>query len=85
MGIMHSVSHAFSHDEITDCEDCFLIIDSNEKNQFDYHTATSEEPTIFVEPIHKPIILLYKNPIIRVYHFSQFFNKPPPFKASTLV
>ncbi|MGH1387617.1 hypothetical protein [Kordia sp.] len=81
---MHSISHAFSHDEIADCEDCFLIIDANEKNLFDYHTAASEETSSIVESIHKPITLLYKNPIIRVYHFSKFFNKPPPFKASTL-
>ena len=81
---MHSISHAFSHDEVADCEDCFFIIDSNEKNQFDYHTASYEETTNAVESIHKPIKLLYKNPIISVYHFSQFFNKPPPFKASTV-
>ncbi|MFK7748407.1 MAG: hypothetical protein AB8B65_08460 [Kordia sp.] len=81
---MHSISHAFSHDEVADCEDCFLILDTNEKNLFDYHTVNNVETTSFVTPIHKPITLLYKSPIIRVYHFSKFFNKPPPSTATIL-
>ncbi len=78
MGVAHSISHTFSHDDIADCDHCILIIDSNQKHSFDHNTDTYETNICFVESNHKPIILLYKNPIIRVYHSNQFFNKPPP-------
>ncbi|WP_298521005.1 hypothetical protein [uncultured Kordia sp.] len=78
MGVAHSMSHAFSHDDVAECEDCFLILDSNEKNLFDSHTDTFEETTLLVETLHKPIILLYKNPVVTEFYTTQFFNRPPP-------
>jgi len=81
MGIGHAASHAFSDHDIADCNECFLILNSNEKNSFDYDTCTYEETTSFIASFHKPIILLYKNPRITVYHLHQFFNKPPPSLA----
>lgn len=81
IGVAHSISHAFSDDDIADCEHCILIIDSNKTHSFDHNTNAYEKTTFFVESTHKPIILLYKNPVIRVYHSNQFFNKPPPSLA----
>jgi len=78
MGVSHSMSHAFSHEDVADCDDCFLILESNEKHHFDVSTDTFEETSSFVVPFHKPVILLYQNPIATVYHSSQFLNRPPP-------
>jgi hypothetical protein len=78
MGIAHAASHTFSHEEVADCEDCFLIIDTNTKNLFDFHSNTYEATTQHTSTLHKPIVLLYKSPIIHEYHIHEFFNKPPP-------
>lgn len=78
MGIAHEISHAFSHDEIADCEDCFLMLDANEKNLFNYQSQVYEENALIVSCAHKPILLLYKNPMIDEFYSNEFFNKPPP-------
>ncbi|MEM6721582.1 MAG: hypothetical protein AAF611_19805 [Bacteroidota bacterium] len=80
MGIAHSMSHAFSHEEESDhkCEDCFFILDSNEKHQFNFNAATFEAEVSSELSYHKPITLLYKNPIVTVCANKQFFNRPPP-------
>lgn len=78
MGIAHSLSHEFSHDDVAECEDCFFILDANEKHHFNYVTEGYEEVTSSVLAAHKPVILLYANPVIAVYHHTQLFNRPPP-------
>jgi hypothetical protein len=78
MEILHAASHAFSHDEIAECEDCLFVIDTNKNNLFDCHSSTYEVTTETLQLLHKPIRLLYKNPIITEYHIQEFFNKPPP-------
>ncbi|WP_420571381.1 hypothetical protein [Kordia sp.] len=84
LGVAHSVSHAFSHDDITDCDHCILIIDSNKTHSFDCNTEVYENTICYVESTYKPVIILYKNPITRAYQASQFFNKPPPSVAHNI-
>ncbi len=81
LGFSHAISHTFSHDDIADCEDCFLILDSNKNKTFDYHAYVYDSSNSLVVNFHKPVILLYTSPVISIYTSDQFFNKPPPSKA----
>lgn len=78
IGVAHSLSHAFSHDDINDCEHCILIADSNKTKTFNGHSYTYSSDVIKKEALPKPFILLYKNPLFREHHYFFFFNKPPP-------
>lgn len=78
MGIAHSMTHAFSHDDVAECNDCFLILNSNEKNHFDYCTESFEATIIVTQPVHKPVAILYKKPFVTLYFYTTLYNRPPP-------
>jgi len=77
--IAHALSHVFCHhDEAADCDHCFLIVDSKKKHSFNYQSYTYEIENDAKAAVHKPILLLYKNPIVSIQYSTEFFNKPPP-------
>ncbi|MEM6684266.1 MAG: hypothetical protein AAF617_00610 [Bacteroidota bacterium] len=79
LGIAHELSHAFSdHDEVADCEDCFLMFDTTKKHSFDLQFETYETLQDVTLAAYKPILLLYKNPLVYFQFTTEFHNKPPP-------
>ena len=79
VGLAHSLSHSFSHDDLDECEQCILIVDSNKTQTFDGANSSNNDDFIRKEVITKPILFLYKNPVIvKENHRFYFFNKPPP-------
>ncbi len=78
IGVAHSLSHAFSHDDINDCEQCILIVDSNKTKAFNGHSHFYPSDVIKINVLPKPLTLLYKTPQFREHHYVFFFNKPPP-------
>lgn len=79
IGVAHSLSHSFSHDNLDDCEQCILIVDSNKTQTFDGANSSYTNNFITKEGLTKPIFLLYKNPIVvKENNRFYFFNKPPP-------
>ena len=79
IGVAHSLSHAFSHDDFDDCEQCVLIVDSNNTKTFNGHLYPYSSDVIKIDVLPKPFTLLYKNPLFREHDYVFFFNKPPPF------
>lgn len=78
IGVAHSLSHAFSHDDLNDCEHCILITNSNKTNTFIGDTFPQTIYVIQAAVTDKPVTLLYKNPLFREHFYVFFFNKPPP-------
>ncbi|GAA3603394.1 hypothetical protein GCM10022396_20940 [Flavivirga amylovorans] len=78
IGVAHSLSHAFSHDDLDDCEQCILIVDSNKIKAFGGHSYSYSSDVINIVVLPKPYNLHYKNPQFREHHYVFFFNKPPP-------
>lgn len=79
LDVVHVISHVFSHDDIADCDHCIFILDSNQTNSFNIQLYTYESSICIEKQLHKPIILLYKSPVVSAIHILEFFNKPPPF------
>lgn len=79
IGVAHSLSHTFSHDDLNDCEECFLIVKSNKTQTFDGVVNSYNNELLKEIVLQKPIALSYKNPVFRNQNNAFFFNKPPPF------
>jgi len=78
VGIAHSLTHTFSHDDINDCEQCVLIVNSNKTKAFNGHLSASLADVEITQTIQKPLSLLYKNPLFKAQYYVLCFNKPPP-------
>ena len=78
IGVAHSLSHTFSHDDTDDCEQCILIVESNKTKTFYGHSNSYTIEVNHVELLTKPLALHYNNPQFRAHHYILFFNKPPP-------
>lgn len=78
IGVAHSLSHAFSNDDVKHCEQCLLIVDSNKTKPFDGFSYSYSSDILDVEVLPKPFVLPYKNPLFREHHNFFFHNKPPP-------
>jgi hypothetical protein len=79
VGVAHSLSHTFSDNHADECEQCFLIVDSNKTQTFDGTISAYSNNFIKKDRLPKPSLLLYKNPIIvKENNRFYFFNKPPP-------
>ncbi|PQJ79992.1 hypothetical protein BTO18_12780 [Polaribacter porphyrae] len=78
IGVAHSLSHSFSHDNLDNCEQCILIVDANKTQTFDYAKSSYNNEPAKEFYTSKTITLSYKNPFVRKNHLFFFFNKPPP-------
>jgi hypothetical protein len=77
LGIGHSLSHEFSHQETEDCQECVLITESNIKYGFD--NSSSDFDNVSQKRIlPKSTTFLYHNPIVKETFQIYLFNKPPP-------
>ena len=65
VGLAHSLSHSFSHDDLDECEQCILIVDSNKTQTFDGANSSNNDDFIRKEVITKPILWL--RPILNLY------------------
>ena len=72
------MSHAFSHDDLHDCEECFLIVESNKTDTFHSGFHSYDNSAKITDEVLKPYKVIYKNPIIKEHYFYFLFNKPPP-------
>lgn len=78
VGVAHSFSHSFLDNNLDDCEQCVLIVDSNKTQPFDYVKSSYNNELAKDYYVSNAITLYYKNPFVRKSHLFFFFNKPPP-------
>lgn len=79
LGIGHAISHEFSHDDSEECQECVLIVETN--NTFSFDNPNIVDFTLKLERIGyaNKVFLIHENLAINKTIYTFRFNKPPPF------
>ena len=81
IGVAHAVTHAISNDDLSDCDHCILVINSNENKVFTSNSYSYSGLVHSIDFESKPVNVLYKNPLVKNQYSGFYFNKPPPFTS----
>lgn len=79
LGIGHAISHEFSHDEPEDCQECVLIVETNNTFSFDNPNTLDFTPKLEHVGYANKVFLIHENLGINKIIYTFRFNKPPPF------
>lgn len=81
LGIAHAISHEFSHNDSEECQECVLMVKTN--NSFSFDNPKSLDFSLKSEEIRysKKAFIKYKNPNVNRSFYAFSFNKPPPFNS----